>query len=108
MYMIFTFGHYMHERYVFPVILLLMAVFIYTREKKFLFCALLLSVTMFLNEMTAMYVISNLASAVVRGGREHSDVVRICSAAETISFLWFAHICREFVFRDDRGGVRDV
>ena len=55
-----------------------------------------------------MYVISNLASAVVRGGREHSDVVRICSAAETISFLWFAHICREYVFRDDRGGVRDV
>jgi Gpi18-like mannosyltransferase len=108
MYMIFTFGHYMHERYVFPVIVLLMAVFIYTREKKFLFCALLLSVTVFLNEMTAMYVISNLASAVVRGGREHSDVVRICSAAETISFLWFAHICREFVFRDDRGGVRDV
>ena len=108
MYMIFTFGHYMHERYVFPVILLLMAVFVCTREKKFLFCALLLSVVVFLNEMTAMYVISKLASAVVRGGREHNGVVRICSAAETISFLWFAHVCREFAFRDERGGVRDV
>ncbi len=108
MYMIFTFGHYMHERYVFPVMLLLFAVFVFTGEKKFLLCSLLLSAVLFLNEMTAMYVISNLASAVVRGGREHNDVVRLCSALETASFVWFAHVSREYVFRVRPGGEQNV
>ena len=108
MYMIFTFGHYMHERYVFPVMLLLFAVFVFTGEKKFLLCSLLLSTVLFLNEMTAMYVISNLASAVVRGGREHNDVVRLCSALETASFVWFAHVSREYVFRVRPGGEQNV
>ena len=107
MYMIFTFGHYMHERYVFPVILLLLAVFVCTRERKFLFCSMFLSTVLFLNEMTAMYVISNLASAVVRGGREHNDVVRVCSAAETASFIWFAHVSRDYVSRVFRGGAKN-
>ena len=90
MYIIFTFGHYMHERYVFPVILLLLFVFVYTRESRYLFCSLLLSVVLFLNEITAMYVISGLASSVVRSTREHAAVVTVCSLAETISFLYFA------------------
>ena len=49
----------------------------------------LLSAVLFLNEMTAMYVISKLASAVVRGGREHNAVVAACSAMETLSFVYF-------------------
>jgi len=93
MYGIFTFGHYMHERYVFPVIWLLTFVFIYTREPKYLLCSLLLSAVLFLNEMTAMFVISDLASAVVRSSREHRDVVRLCSALETASFVYFVWVC---------------
>ncbi len=92
MYMIFTFGHYMHERYVFPVIFLLMMVYILSGEKKFLLCSLLLSTVLLLNEMTAMYVISNLASAIVRGGREHLSVVTACSIMGTVSFFLFAYI----------------
>ena len=67
-----------------------------------------LSAVLFLNEMTAMYVISDLASAVVRGGREHNDVVRICSAMETASFVLFVHVCREFLSCNERGGERNV
>ena len=93
MYMIFTFGQYMHERYVFPVILLLMMVFVMTKEPRWLLCSLLLSVVVFLNEATAMYVISKLASATVRGGREHNTVVTVCSFAETASFAYFAYLC---------------
>ena len=93
MYMIFTFGQYMHERYVFPVVALLMVTYIMTRETRWLLCSLLLSVTLFLNEASAMYVISSLASAVVRGGREHNTVVAVCSFAETGFFMYFAYCC---------------
>ena len=102
MYMIFTFGHYMHERYVYPVILLLLFAFVFTRERRFLFCSLLLSVVVFLNEMTAMFVISNLASAAVRSTREHRAVVSVCSLAETISFLYFAWVMISHAFLNDR------
>lgn len=104
MYMIFTFGHYMHERYVFPTIFLLSVAFILTRNEKFLLCSLLLSVVLFLNEMTAMYVISDLASAVVRGGREHQAVVTLCAEAETVSFIIFAWFTAAYVFNDRAKG----
>ena len=92
MYGIFTFGHYMHERYVFPVVFLLLFAFVETREDRLLFCSLLLSVVLFLNEVTAMYVISNLAASVVRSTREHRAVVTACSLAETLSFLLFLQV----------------
>jgi len=109
MFAIFTFGHYMHERYVFPVILLLLFTFVYTRNSKYFFCSLALSAVVFLNEMTAMYVISNLAAPVVRGGAEHSAVVRVCSLAETVVFLYYLQMTMRSSFAangeggDDRG-----
>ncbi|MBR6208992.1 MAG: DUF2029 domain-containing protein [Oscillospiraceae bacterium] len=102
MYGIFTFGHYMHERYVFPVVFLLLFAFVETREDKLLFCSLLLSVVLFLNEVTAMYVISQLASAAVRSTREHNAVVRTCSLAETVSFFLFVHVFIRCCFPSDR------
>ena len=107
MYMIFTFGQYMHERYVFPVILLLMAVFVLTREPRWLLCSLALSVIVFLNEITAMYVISQLAFSVVRGGQEHSTVVKVCSFAETVSFGFFAFQCATGLRRASRKEEND-
>lgn len=104
MYMIFTFGHYMHERYVFPVIFLLYMAFILSRNEKFLLSALLLSAVLFLNEITAMYVISEPVTAVVRGSSEHQAVVTVCSGLETLSFLLFAGFTAAHVFRDTRKG----
>ena len=107
MYMIFTFGQYMHERYVFPVMLLLTAVFVLTREPRWLLCSLLLSVVVFLNEATAMYVVSELAASTVRGGREHNTVVTVCSFAEVLSFGYFAYLCSAALRRGLRKGESD-
>ncbi len=104
-YMIFTFGHYMHERYVFPVILFLLFAYVFTQESRLLLCSLLLSAVLFLNEVTAMFVVSDLAMSVVRSTREHQAVVRVCSAAEVISFLLFMKSCAEDLF-SGRKGVR--
>lgn len=104
MFMIYTFGHYMHERYVFPVMLLFLLEFLFTREKRFLLCSLALSVVLFLNEMTAMYVVSDLAASVVRSGKEHQAVTAICSMAETALFIYSAYASIEHVFRAERRG----
>ena len=101
MFAIFTFGHYMHERYVFPVILLLIAAFVYTGEHRYLLCSLALSAVLFLNEMTAMYVISALASSVVRGSAEHAAVVRVCSFAETALFVYYLNLVIKRIFGDN-------
>lgn len=101
MYMIFTFGHYMHERYVFPVILLLLFAFAFYKDGRLLLCAMLLSAVLFLNEMCAMYVVSDVAMSVVRSGREHNNVVRLCALAETASFLYFAWVCRTMDWRGE-------
>jgi len=108
MYGIFTFGHYMHERYVFPVIFLLLFAFVETGENKLLFSALLLSTVLFLNEITAMYVISQLATAVVRSSREHNSVVTACSLAETVSFVCFLYIVTRDFLRNKRKEVPNV
>ena len=106
MYMIFTFGQYMHERYIFPVVAFLTVVYILTREPRWLLCSLLLSVTLFLNEASAMYVISDLASAVVRGGREHNTVVTVCSFSETVFFAYYAYCCtRSFLGNEEKGEI---
>ena len=98
--MIYTFGHYMHERYVFPVIFLLLFAYVYYRDRRLLLSALFLTVVVFCNEMTAMYVVSGAAASVVRSGREHLAMVETCSLAETASFLYFAWVC--LTLRRDR------
>ena len=108
MALIFTFGHYMHERYVVPVLVMLLFAYAYYKDKRLLLVALLFTVTTFLNEMMAQYVVSKGAMEVIRGGREHNDVVRLCSALETASFVWFAHVSREYVFRVRPGGEQNV
>ena len=104
MYMIYTFGHYMHERYVFPVIFLLLFAFVCYGDRRLLACSLLLSLAAFLNEMCAMYVISDLAMAVVRSGTEHQNMVHLCAVLETASFFYFCYTC----FTPDRGVGREA
>jgi dolichyl-phosphate-mannose-protein mannosyltransferase len=95
MFMIFTFGHYMHERYVFPVMALLAFAYAATRDKRLLVSSMLLSVVLALNETTAMYVVSNAASAAVRGTQQHQIVIGVCSLFEVLTFFYTAKVCLE-------------
>ena len=93
MALIFTFGHYMHERYVIPVILFTLLAYILYQDKRLLLIAMLFTLTAFLNEMSAMFVVSNVASSAVRGGPLHNDVVQICALAETCICVYFIRVC---------------
>ena len=99
MFMIFTFGHYMHERYVFPVMALLVLAYLATRDGRLLVSSMLLSVVLALNETTAMYVVSNAAADAVRGSLQHQIVTGVCALFEVLTFLYTAWVCLEHGFR---------
>ena len=93
MFMIYTFGNGMHERYAFPVLLLLLFAYAETEKPQLLFASLLLSAVVFLNEAEAQFALSKLAESVVRGGKEYNAVLRAGSVAEVTTFFWFAAAC---------------
>ena len=105
MFMIFTFGHYMHERYVFPVMALLLFGYVCTREARLLACSMQLSVVLALNEATAMYVVSNAATSAVRGTTQHNVVVAVCSIFEVLTFAYTAYVCLRHQFAGENGEV---
>ena len=93
MFMIFTFGHYMHERYVFPVMALLLFAYVCTKEKRLLASSMILSVVLALNETTAMYVVSRSVTEAVRGTQQHQILIAVCSLFEVLAFLYTARVC---------------
>ncbi len=101
---VFTFGHYMHERYVFPVLFLLLFAYAANRDRKFLLCALLLTVSTLFNELIAMYVVSEGAIDAIRGGTTHNRLLAVCSALEVSSALYFTAVCFTKAFRERKGG----
>ena len=94
---IFTFGHYMHERYVVPILVMLLFAYAYDKDRRLLLVALLFTVTTFLNEMMAQYVVSNEAMSIVRGGREHNTVLRFWSGAEVLVCLYFGFVTADML-----------
>lgn len=60
--LIFTFGHYMHERYMLPALLLLLAAYAYYRDRRLLIAFGGMSLTALLNATCAMYVVNHTAA----------------------------------------------
>lgn len=60
--LIFTLGHYMHERYMLPALLLLLAAYAYLRDRRLLIAFGGVSMTAFLNATCAMYVVNHPAA----------------------------------------------
>lgn len=107
MALIFTFGHYMHERYVVPILVMLLFAYAYYKEPRLLLIAMLFTVTTFLNEMMAQYVVSNEAISVIRGGREHNTVLRFWSLVEVVVCLYFGYVTADMLhdLRGKLGGL---
>ena len=100
---VFTFGHYMHERYIFPALFLLVFAYAYDRDPHKLAAFCMLTVTTFLNEMTAMYVVSDGANELVRGGVLHNKMIALVSLLEVAAVLYFSVTCAGKAFLYDPG-----
>ena len=92
MVLVFTFGHYMHERYVFPALFLLVFAYAYDRDPYKLAAFCMLTVTTFMNEMVAMYVVSPGAIDMIRGGELHNRMIDLISLLEVGAALFFTAI----------------
>ena len=94
--MMFTFGHYMHERYLFPALLLLLMAYLYERDRRILFSFCGISVALLLNATFAMYIVDHQS---LRGAAY--DVVTFAgSAFEVVNFLYLLWISVDILIRD--------
>ncbi len=90
---VFTFGHYMHERYIFPALMLLLFAYAYDRDPHKLTAFCMLTVTTFLNEMMAMFVVSDGAKDLIRGGAIHNQLIAVISLLEFCAAMYFTATC---------------
>lgn len=90
---VFTFGHYMHERYIFPALFLLVFAYAYDRDPHKLAAFSMLTVTTFMNEMMAMFVVSDGAKDMIRGGVIHNQLIAVISLLEFCAAMYFTAVC---------------
>lgn len=87
---IFTLGHYMHERYLFPVLLLLLAAAVYYRDRRLYIAFFGFTCSMLLNTMAA-FIITD-AESIVRY-QFYDDILTIGSLMTLLTFAWLTYVC---------------
>ncbi len=84
--LIFTLGHYMHERYMIPALMLLLMAYLYFKDRRLLIAFGGISMTALLNVTCAMYVVNHQAA---RGTLY--NVITFIGSLSTIVFA--AYLC---------------
>jgi Gpi18-like mannosyltransferase len=93
---IFTFGHYMHERYIFPAFILLMFAYIFYNDRRVLWTYLAYAATILVNCIAAFYY-SKLFDY---GLYWNERLIFWCSFANVVIFLWFTYVTFDLVIRN--------
>ncbi len=106
---IFTFGQYMHERYVFPVLPLLMAAFLMSGDRRLMRSYMVYSCGLLLNVIAAFIVVTD---ASLRGS-EYNVIIVIGSIVNILAFTGVAaafvgmafkrEVCPAYTDRRDEG-----
>lgn len=86
---LFMLGHYMHERYLFPALLLLLVAYICYGDRRLLYLFFGFSVTTMLNCLAAFYYSKYHEYQLYWDKR----IVFGCSLANVIIFILFAYVC---------------
>lgn len=103
---VFTLGHYMHERYIFPALFFLVFAYAYDRDPHKLYALCMLTVTTFMNEMMAMFVVSDGAIDLIRGGTVHNAMIALISLLEIGAACYLSAIAFLRALRFDPGDPR--
>ena len=99
--LIFTFGHYMHERYMLPALLLLLMAFLYYRDRQLLIVFGGISITALLNATTAFYVVNHQAAR----GTVYNVITFVGSLADVLLAIYLCYICVQILARDQIAGL---
>lgn len=92
---LFTLGQYMHERYLFPVLLLLVISFVYFRDRRLFLCALFFTCTLLLNSLAAFVVVKDTALR----GAEYAFITRLGAGLTVVAFAYFTWVCYELILK---------
>ena len=94
--LIFTFGHYMHERYIIPALILLMVAYLYEKDRRLLLSYLILSVPLLLNVISAMYIVDHQSMR----GKMYDALVLMGSAMEVLGAAVLTWSASDILLRD--------
>lgn len=94
---IFTFGQYMHERYIFPVLPLLIAAFLLSGDRRLIKTYVIYTCALLLNVLAAFVVVK---SAALRGAEYNvitliGSVINLMAFASMITAYWSMTVRRE-------------
>ena len=93
---IFMFGHYMHERYIFPALMLLMLAYIFYNDWRILVCYVAFATTMLVNCAAAFYYSKLFEYGLYWDER----LIFWCSLANMIVFCFTAYTTFDLVIRN--------
>lgn len=100
---IFTFGHYMHERYILPALILILAAYIFYNDRHLLWVYAAYSVTVLVNCIASFYY-SELFQAYKDSGYRYREIIFDeklifwCSAANVVVFIGFTVVTALLIF----------
>ncbi len=86
---VFTLGQYMHERYLFPALFLLLAAAFYYRDKRLYVCFGWFSLTLLFNTLCAFIIVDDQSAR----GLMYDLMTRFCSLAQVIGFVYLVKVC---------------
>ncbi len=90
---IFTFGQYMHERYVFPVLMLIMIAFLCYGDRRLITAYIMFTCALLLN-VAAAFVITD---HVDWRGSGYDFITYVGSVMTVVSFGYLAFVCRDIL-----------
>ncbi|MEN6470508.1 MAG: phospholipid carrier-dependent glycosyltransferase [Clostridiaceae bacterium] len=93
---LFTAGQYMHERYLFPALLLLLIAFIQYRDKRLLGVYGFLSASLLLNVLAAFVIVDHQYAR----GAEYDALTLVGSALNVLGFICLAAVSAEICLKN--------
>ncbi len=93
--MIFTLGHYMHERYLVPALMLLLAAYAYYRDRRILLAFGGISLPALVNVLSAMYIVDHQSA---RGGL-YEGITRGAAFLEVAACFFLLVVCIDILWK---------
>ena len=92
----FTIGHYMHERYIIPTILLLILAYVIYSDRRLLMIAALYSIPIFMNCMASFYYCEYIGTNTAYWDLK---LIKWVSIINVVMFVIFTYVCVDIMIR---------
>jgi len=99
--LIFTLGHYMHERYMIPALMLLLVAYLYLKDRRLLIAFGGASLTAFLNVTCAMYVVNHQAAR----GALYNAITFVGSLSTIVFAAYLSYVAVRVLIKGDVRGA---